>query len=119
MNKLEKENDMLFNLYSENRGGIEAAKFLSKLLSQAPKLTEVNASSNLMPIESLNIICSALKLTRGIYLVTSSSIMTSFHPDFRVTVVMLKHRYQTFICKSTSVLLAMYDSHESGQISKR
>ncbi|KAF7804571.1 protein NLRC3 [Senna tora] len=50
---------------SKNRGGIETAKFLSKLLSQAPQLTEVNAASNVMPLESLAIICSALRLARG------------------------------------------------------
>ncbi|KAK7378547.1 hypothetical protein VNO80_03990 [Phaseolus coccineus] len=50
---------------SKNRGGIETAKFLSKLLSQAPQLVEVNAASNLMPIESLAIVCSALKFAKG------------------------------------------------------
>ncbi|TKY62275.1 NLRC3 protein [Spatholobus suberectus] len=50
---------------SKNRGGIETAKFLSKLLSQAPQLVDVNAASNLMPIESLAIICSALKFAKG------------------------------------------------------
>lgn len=61
-------------LCSENRGGIETAEFLSKLLSQAPQLIEVNAASNLMPIDSLSIICSALKIAKGIYVVTVSSI---------------------------------------------
>ncbi|KAG5083721.1 hypothetical protein JHK84_053759 [Glycine max] len=50
---------------SKNRGGIATAKFLSKLLSQAPQLVDVNAASNLMPIESLAIICSALKFAKG------------------------------------------------------
>ncbi|KAK7284195.1 hypothetical protein RJT34_18936 [Clitoria ternatea] len=50
---------------SKNRGGIETAKFLSKLLSKAPQLIDVNAASNLMPIESLSIICSALKIAKG------------------------------------------------------
>ncbi|KAK7336948.1 hypothetical protein VNO77_17502 [Canavalia gladiata] len=50
---------------SKNRGGIETAKFLSKLLSQAPQLIDANAASNLMPIESLAIICSALKFAKG------------------------------------------------------
>ncbi|XP_057438459.1 uncharacterized protein LOC130730461 isoform X2 [Lotus japonicus] len=53
---------------SENRGGIETAEFLSKLLSQAPQLIEVNAASNLMPIDSLSIICSALKIAKVIML---------------------------------------------------
>lgn len=51
---------------SENRGGIETAKFLSKLMSKAPELVTVNASYNLMPIESLTIICSAIKAAKGI-----------------------------------------------------
>ncbi|KAI4300111.1 hypothetical protein L6164_033525 [Bauhinia variegata] len=50
---------------SKNRGGIETAKFLSRLLSHAPQLTEVNAAFNLMPIESLTVICSALKVAKG------------------------------------------------------
>jgi len=50
---------------SKNRGGIETAKFLSKLVSLAPELTEVNAAYNFMPVESFNIICSALKVAKG------------------------------------------------------
>ncbi|CAJ1897915.1 unnamed protein product [Sphenostylis stenocarpa] len=50
---------------SKNRGGIETAKFLSKLLSRAPQLVEVNATCNLMPIDSLAVICSALKFAKG------------------------------------------------------
>ncbi|KAL3029217.1 hypothetical protein AAZX31_03G151600 [Glycine max] len=50
---------------SKNRGGTETAKFLSKLLSQAPQLVDVNAACNLMPIESLAIICCALKFAKG------------------------------------------------------
>ncbi|KAL5059820.1 hypothetical protein RYX36_031424 [Vicia faba] len=50
---------------SKNRGGIETASFLSKLLLQAPQLVDVNAANNSMPIESLAIISSALKLAKG------------------------------------------------------
>ncbi|OMP06386.1 Leucine-rich repeat, ribonuclease inhibitor subtype [Corchorus olitorius] len=50
---------------SKNRGGIETSKFLSKLIQQAPKLVAVNAAYNLMPVESLTFICSALKTARG------------------------------------------------------
>lgn len=50
---------------SKNHGGIETAKFLSKLVSLAPELTEVNAAYNVMPVESLTIICSALKVAKG------------------------------------------------------
>lgn len=51
---------------SKNRGGIETANFLSKLLSKAPKLAIVNAAYNLMPVESLTAICSAIKNAKGI-----------------------------------------------------
>lgn len=50
---------------SKNRGGIESAKFLSKLMECAPQLVTVNAAFNLMPPESLTIICSALKAAKG------------------------------------------------------
>ncbi|MBA0590069.1 hypothetical protein Gorai_018788, partial [Gossypium raimondii] len=49
---------------SKNRGGIETAKFLSKLILHAPKLVAVNAAYNLMPAESLPLICSALKTAK-------------------------------------------------------
>ncbi|KAF8007027.1 hypothetical protein BT93_K1130 [Corymbia citriodora subsp. variegata] len=50
---------------SKNRGGIESAKFLSKLMECAPQLVAVNAAFNLMPPESLTIIYSALKGLKG------------------------------------------------------
>uniref|UniRef100_A0A2P2LWK7 NACHT LRR and PYD domains-containing protein 13 isoform X4 n=1 Tax=Rhizophora mucronata TaxID=61149 RepID=A0A2P2LWK7_RHIMU len=50
---------------SKNRGGFETARFLSKLISLAPELIAVNATYNLMPAESLSIIGSALKYTKG------------------------------------------------------
>lgn len=50
---------------SENRGGIQAAEFLGELISKAPELLTVHAGYNLMPPESLNIICSALKIAKG------------------------------------------------------
>ncbi|KAG8641887.1 hypothetical protein MANES_12G040800v8 [Manihot esculenta] len=50
---------------SKNRGGLETARFLSKLMSSAPDLVVVNASYNLMPEETLTIICSALKAAKG------------------------------------------------------
>ncbi|XP_074317237.1 uncharacterized protein LOC141653391 isoform X2 [Silene latifolia] len=45
---------------SENRGGIQAAEFLEDLISRAQELLVVRAGYNLMPPESLNVICSAL-----------------------------------------------------------
>ncbi|KAL6271277.1 hypothetical protein ACE6H2_028188 [Prunus campanulata] len=50
---------------SKNRGGIETANFLSKLISMAPELVTVNAAYNLMPLKSLTTICSALKAAKG------------------------------------------------------
>ncbi|GMJ09033.1 hypothetical protein like AT2G20210 [Hibiscus trionum] len=50
---------------SKNRGRIETAEFLSKLIVHAPKLVSVNAAYNLMPEESLPLICSALKTAKG------------------------------------------------------
>ncbi|CAN4098097.1 unnamed protein product [Withania somnifera] len=50
---------------SKNRGGIETARFLSKLFSHAPDLSTVNASYNFMPKESLSILCAAVKAAKG------------------------------------------------------
>ncbi|KAK3139589.1 hypothetical protein QOZ80_5AG0385660 [Eleusine coracana subsp. coracana] len=46
---------------SKNRGGIKAAYFISRLILQAPHLVSVNAAANLLPPESLEIICNTLK----------------------------------------------------------
>lgn len=51
--------------HSENRGGIQAAEFLEELISRASELVDVQAGYNLMPPESLNIICSSLKVSQG------------------------------------------------------
>lgn len=50
---------------SKNRGGIEVARFLSKLIACAPVLVKVNAAQNLMPNDSLALIYSALKDGKG------------------------------------------------------
>ncbi|KAL4353049.1 hypothetical protein GQ457_06G028500 [Hibiscus cannabinus] len=50
---------------SNNYGGIETAKFLSKLIVHAPRLVSVDASYNFMPEESLPLICSALRTAQG------------------------------------------------------
>ncbi|KAL6641717.1 hypothetical protein ACP70R_019898 [Stipagrostis hirtigluma subsp. patula] len=46
---------------SKNRGGIRAAHFISRLILQAPNLISVNAAANLLPPESLEVICNSLK----------------------------------------------------------
>ncbi|CAN6353211.1 unnamed protein product [Urochloa humidicola] len=46
---------------SKNRGGIRAAYFVSRLILQAPNLVSVNAAANILPPESLEVICNSLK----------------------------------------------------------
>ncbi|XP_042518475.1 uncharacterized protein LOC122092199 [Macadamia integrifolia] len=50
---------------SKNRGGIETSNFISKLILRAPELIAVNAGYNFMPIESLAVMYSALKASKG------------------------------------------------------
>ncbi|KAL5711716.1 hypothetical protein ACHQM5_013970 [Ranunculus cassubicifolius] len=50
---------------SKNRGGIETASFVSKLILRSPELVDINAEYNFMPEESLVAIYSALKLLKG------------------------------------------------------
>ncbi|VAH41912.1 unnamed protein product [Triticum turgidum subsp. durum] len=48
---------------SKNRGGMGTAHFISRLILQASNLVSVDAGSNLLPPESLEVICNALKQT--------------------------------------------------------
>ncbi|XP_024016061.1 NACHT, LRR and PYD domains-containing protein 5 isoform X2 [Eutrema salsugineum] len=50
---------------SKNRGGLETARFLSKLIPLAPKLVSVDASYNLMPPESLLMLRDSLRSAKG------------------------------------------------------
>ncbi|VVA99819.1 unnamed protein product [Arabis nemorensis] len=50
---------------SKNRGGLETARFLSKLIPLAPKLVSVDASYNLMPPESLLMLCDSVRSAKG------------------------------------------------------
>ncbi|XP_058197616.1 uncharacterized protein LOC131313357 isoform X1 [Rhododendron vialii] len=50
---------------SKNRGGNEAAKFLTTLIPRAPELVALNAGYNFMPSQSLLSICSVLKVAKG------------------------------------------------------
>jgi hypothetical protein len=59
---------LMISWYSKNRGGFETARFLAKLMSLAPNIIAINTAYNLMPLESLTVICSALKLSKGICL---------------------------------------------------
>ncbi|GAB2281988.1 hypothetical protein Dimus_016552 [Dionaea muscipula] len=53
---------------SENRGGLQIADFLLKLISLAPQLISVNAGYNLLPVESLPVLCSSLNKGKLQYL---------------------------------------------------
>lgn len=50
---------------SQNRGGIKAAYFIAKVILQVPDLVSINAGSNIMPPESLEIIYDAWKQSKG------------------------------------------------------
>ncbi|CAA0825735.1 RNI-like superfamily protein [Striga hermonthica] len=50
---------------SNNQGGIEAAKFISSLISHAHKIVAIDARYNVMPLESLSVISSGLKAFKG------------------------------------------------------
>lgn len=63
--ELVKESKLHYINISKNRGGIETAKFLSTLFSHAPDLSTVNAKYNVMPKESLSILCAAVKAAKG------------------------------------------------------
>ncbi|XP_054801590.1 uncharacterized protein LOC129305631 [Prosopis cineraria] len=96
---------------SKNRGGIETAMFLTKLLSHAPQLTEVNAAMNLMPIECLTIVCAALRLARGNlehmdlsgHIWKYESDHASLHAEF------VRNGKHMLILPSSSALVAPYD----------
>ncbi|RYR52993.1 hypothetical protein Ahy_A06g027833 isoform B [Arachis hypogaea] len=68
---------------SKNRGGMETLKFLSKLLSHAPRLVYVNAASNLLPIESLAIIFSTLKSYEEMWTVYLHTFANRYMPNAR------------------------------------
>ncbi|XP_010495908.1 PREDICTED: NACHT, LRR and PYD domains-containing protein 5-like isoform X1 [Camelina sativa] len=64
--KLEKGSKKLLSInISKNRGGQETARFLSKLIPLAPRLISVDASYNLMPPESLLMLCDSLRTAKG------------------------------------------------------
>ncbi|CAN8270954.1 unnamed protein product [Cochlearia groenlandica] len=64
--KLEKELKKLLSIsISQNRGGLEAARFLSKLILLAPKLVSIDASYNFMPPESMLMLCESLRSAKG------------------------------------------------------
>ncbi|KAI9121945.1 hypothetical protein K1719_006634 [Acacia pycnantha] len=96
---------------SKNRGGIETAMFLTKLLPLAPQLTEVNASMNLMPRECLTIICDALRLARGnLEHLDLSGHSWEDEPDHAsLHAEFLRNGKNILILRSSSALVAPYD----------
>lgn len=62
---ISKDLKLVYINISKNRGGVEAAKFLSKIILRAPELVEVNAGYNFLPAESMDLIFSALEDAKG------------------------------------------------------
>ncbi|KAL0461045.1 UNVERIFIED_CONTAM: hypothetical protein Slati_0731700 [Sesamum latifolium] len=50
---------------SNNQGGIEAAKFMSSIISHSQKIVAIDARYNLMPTEALSVISSGMKASKG------------------------------------------------------
>ncbi|KAL2556891.1 RNI-like superfamily protein [Forsythia ovata] len=65
LQEIKKEMKLVYINISKNRGGIGSAKFLSKLIFEAKELVAVDAQINFMPMESLSVIASSLKVTKG------------------------------------------------------
>ncbi|KAK9146306.1 hypothetical protein Sjap_006209 [Stephania japonica] len=63
--KLPKKTSLVEITVSKNRGGKEAAKFISELILRAPELVALDASYNFIPSDSLADICYALKHSKG------------------------------------------------------
>ncbi|XP_047154185.1 uncharacterized protein LOC124825582 [Vigna umbellata] len=96
---------------SKNRGGIETAKFLSKLFSLAPQLVEVNAACNLMPMESLAIVCSALKCAKGkVQHVDLTGHIWDYKPEhISLCTEFVHNELPIFILPSSSISAALHD----------
>ncbi|PWA86808.1 Leucine-rich repeat, ribonuclease inhibitor subtype [Artemisia annua] len=50
--------------FSSNKGGDRIARFLTKLISQSPKLVSIDASANWIPVESFPTVCSFLEAAK-------------------------------------------------------
>ena len=55
----------LLIIYSDNKGGDGIARFLTKLISQSPKLVSIDASANWIPVASFPTVCSFLEAAKG------------------------------------------------------
>ncbi|WVZ89126.1 LOW QUALITY PROTEIN: hypothetical protein U9M48_035574 [Paspalum notatum var. saurae] len=95
---------------SKNRGGIRAAYFVSRLILQAPNLVSVNAAANLLPPESLEIICSSLKQRtcnlEQVDLTDNMHLSGNIFPGF---LEFQKHGKPILVVPSTLSVCAPYD----------
>ncbi|KAL7084375.1 hypothetical protein ACP275_14G220200 [Erythranthe tilingii] len=65
LNEISKDLKIVYINISNNQGGIEAARFISSLVSHAHKITSIDARYNLMPTGSLSVISAGLKASKG------------------------------------------------------
>ncbi|XP_052139440.1 uncharacterized protein LOC127757888 [Oryza glaberrima] len=96
---------------SKNRGGIRAARFVSRLIKQAPGLLSVNAGSNLLPPESMKVICDVLKQKNTCNL-ERLDLMGNMHLSdaaFPAALEFRKHGKQILIVPSQPGACAPYD----------
>nr|XP_043621463.1 uncharacterized protein LOC122593159 isoform X2 [Erigeron canadensis] len=63
--EITKELNLVHINISGNAGSVNVVEFLSKVISQAPNLISVDASSNWIPMESVPSICSFLNAAKG------------------------------------------------------
>ncbi|CAE5991497.1 unnamed protein product [Arabidopsis arenosa] len=111
--KLEKELKKLLSInISKNRGGLETARFLSKLIPLAPKLISINASYNLMPPEALLMLCESLRTAKcdlkrldmtGNSCISHEADHSSLHREFQ------HNGEPIFVLPSSSVSHVPYD----------
>ncbi|XP_062204106.1 uncharacterized protein LOC133906266 isoform X2 [Phragmites australis] len=95
---------------SKNRGGIRAAYFVSRLILQAPNLVSVNAAANLLPPESLEVICNTLKQrTCNLERVDLTSNMHLSGSVFPVLLEFKKHGKPILVLPSHLSACAPYD----------
>ncbi|XP_056845944.1 uncharacterized protein LOC108806476 isoform X3 [Raphanus sativus] len=97
---------------SKNRGGLETARFLSKLITLAPKLVSIDASYNLMPPESLLILCDSLRSAKGDLerLDMTGNICTSSEADHSSLLGEFQHNGEPiFVLPSSSASHVPYD----------
>ncbi|CAH8361183.1 unnamed protein product [Eruca vesicaria subsp. sativa] len=89
---------------SKNRGGLETARFLSKLILLTPKLVSVDASYNLMPPESLLMLCDSLRSAKGDLqrLDMTGNICISSEADHSSLIGKFQHNGEPIVVLSTS-----------------